>query len=257
MSLQSKLSNLGVNCVFLKIISFLCLFFISIHAEASWQKLAAGIEYQDLGGNLLTPWSHIYAFRVDLRENQFGLIKAQSLGLKNASSAQFAERSQALISINGGFFDHDFNPLGLRINEGKIENPIKSISWWGVFTIKNNKAKIFSLSQFNPSKKIDFAIQAGPRLLVNNRIPPLKAGDADRTALGITADNRVIIVVTSNAAMSTSKLAYLLRSKPLSCVDAINLDGGSSSQLYAHLGSFLLNARGFSHVSDAVVVKSK
>jgi exopolysaccharide biosynthesis protein len=55
--------------------------------------------------------------------------------------------------------------------------------------------------------------------------------------------------------MTTKTLAKMMRSPPLSCTDAINLDGGSSSQLFAHINSFHLNVHGFSNVSDAIIVK--
>jgi len=57
--------------------------------------------------------------------------------------------------------------------------------------------------------------------------------------------------------MTTEELARLLKASPLNCTDAINLDGGSSSQLYAHINSFHLNVHGFSNVSDAIVVKKR
>jgi uncharacterized protein YigE (DUF2233 family) len=225
------------------------------YAAGNWQELSSGIEYQDLAGGILAPWSHIYAFRIDLKKNKLAIVSAKSLALKNASADQFGEQSQALLSINGGFFDHQFNPLGLRINDKKQENPLKRISWWGIFYVKNNKASISSLNRFHHDSDIEFAMQSGPRLLIKKKIPSLKPGDADRSALGITADGKVIILVSTNAAMSTNRLAHLMKAHPLSCTDAINLDGGSSSQLYAHMGSFLLNVHSFSNVSDAIIVK--
>lgn len=238
------------------VLLLVCLFipFNSYPAE-QWQKLTTGIEYQDLQGGLLSPWSHVHVFRIDLKSNQLALVSAKSLAAKNASADQFAEQSKALLGINGGFFDQQFRPLGLRINHRKLENPLKHISWWGIFYVKNKTAFISSAKRFKHEKDIEFAIQSGPRLLVNGRIPSLKIGNADRSALGITADGKVIILVSTNAAMSTRQLAKLMKSPPLSCINAINLDGGSSSQLYAHIGSFLLNVHSFSNVSDAIVVK--
>ena len=227
------------------------------HAKEGWQKLRPGIAYQDIAGGIRSPWTHIHVFRIDLNKNKLALVSAKNLGLKNASADQFAERSKALLSINGGFFDHQFNPLGLRINNKKVENPIKHISWWGIFYLKNKEAYISSLKHFNQDADIDFAIQSGPRLIIKGKIPSLKPGDADRSALGITKEGKIIILVSTNAAMSTNKLAHLLKAPPLSCVNAINLDGGSSSQLYAHIGSFLLNVHGFSNVSDAIVIKKR
>jgi uncharacterized protein YigE (DUF2233 family) len=232
------------------------MFSFASYCADHWQKLTAGVEYQDLEGSILTPWSHIYAFRIDLNQNKFASVTAKTLGLKNASADQFAQYSQALIGINGGFFDREFNPLGLRVNNKEIINPIKPISWWSVFYVKDNKAYITHTNHFYHDNQIDFAVQSGPRLLIKGRIPSLKPGIADRTALGITADGKVIILVSTNAAMTTDELAHLLKAAPLSCTDAINLDGGSSSQLYAHINSFQLNVHGFSNVSDAIVVKT-
>lgn len=256
--MSSQTNNYPENKSYLFYWLFLLLSLLtSFHAYSAgnWRELSPGIEYQDLAGRFLAPWSHIYAFRIDLNQNKLAIVSAKSLALKNASADQFAEHSQALLSINGGFFDREFNPLGLRINNKKLLNPLKRISWWGIFYVRHNKAYISSLNRFHYDRDIDFAMQSGPRLLIKRKIPSLKPGEADRSALGITADGKVIILVTTNAAMSTRKLAHLLKASPLSCVDAINLDGGSSSQLYAHIGSFQLNVHSFSHVSDAIVVK--
>lgn len=224
---------------------------------SDWRKLAPGIEYQDLDGNFLTPWSHIHAFRINLKENRLSLVTAADLSREHASVDEYAQHTNALLAINGGFFDNNYKPLGLRIYNKRQKTPLKRISWWGVFYIRNQKPYIASVNQFHHSSQIDFAIQSGPRLLVNSRIPPLKPGRAERSAIGITHDGRVIILVTDNLPLSTTELAQLMKAPPLNCQNALNLDGGSSSQLRAQLDSFQLEVHGFSNVSDAVIVKAR
>jgi uncharacterized protein YigE (DUF2233 family) len=224
------------------------------YGASQWHTVAPGIEYQDLSASLLSPWSHIHVFRISPKQNQLHLVAAESMNMTNASVDQMTEHNKALIGINAGFFDRQFHPLGLRINNKKVYNPLKPISWWGVFYMKHHKAYIASPKHFSKDSDIDFAVQSGPRLLIKGRIPSLKVGTADRTALGITKQGNIIMLVSNNAAMSTSALARLMKSAPLSCIDAINLDGGSSSQMYAHIGSFILNVHGFSNVSDAIIV---
>ena len=129
--------------------------------------------------------------------------------------------------------------------------------WWGVFYIKNKKPTIASSRQYEQDQQIDFALQSGPRLLVNGIIPALKPGLAERSALGITANNEVIIIVTENSPMTTTALAEMMQSSPLDCKEALNLDGGSSSQLKAEIGSFQINVHSFANVSDAIVVKPR
>ncbi|WP_235659328.1 phosphodiester glycosidase family protein [Legionella maceachernii] len=226
-----------------------------IYCAEDWRTLAPGIEYQDLDGNFLTPWSHIHAFRIDLKENELSLISAKELSREHASVDEYAQHSNALLAINGGFFDNNYKPLGLRIYDKRQHSPAKNISWWGIFYIKNQKAYLTNISQYRPSSQIDFAIQSGPRLLINNRIPPLKPGRAERSALCITHDGRVILLVTDNLPLSTTELAQIMKAQPLNCENALNLDGGSSSQLHAKVGSFQLEVHGFSNVSDAVIVR--
>ncbi|MBA2655493.1 MAG: phosphodiester glycosidase family protein [Tatlockia sp.] len=238
-------------------IASLLLFFTNLsNAESSWRTLAPGIEYQDLDSSFLTPWSHVHVFRINLKENKLSLVSAKDLAREHASIEEYAEFSKALIAVNGGFFDSNYKPLGLRIYDKHQKNPAKNISWWGVFYVKEQKPHLLSFSQYTPDRQIEFAIQSGPRLLINNRIPPLKPGRAERSALGITHDGRVIILVTDNMPLSTTELAQLMKAQPLNCENALNLDGGSSSQLRAHLNSFQLDVHGFSNVSDAVIVKS-
>ncbi|MFC3907904.1 phosphodiester glycosidase family protein [Legionella dresdenensis] len=223
-------------------------------AATSWRTLSKGLEYRDIDRSYITPWSHIHTFRIDLNANKLSSIMAKDLALKHASADEYAKHSKALISINGGFFDEEFHPLGLRITDSHLQSPMKQISWWGVFYTRNNKAHVVAARQFKRDKQINFAIQSGPRLLINGRIPPLKPGRAERSALGVTADGKVILLVTDNSPLSTTELAQIMKAAPLNCMNAINLDGGSSSQLRAQIDKFHLNVHGFSNVSDAVVV---
>jgi uncharacterized protein YigE (DUF2233 family) len=233
-------------------------FFFTLPAVADdWKPLAPGIDYIDLENSLLTPWSHIHVFRVDLKQNNLDLVMAKALSQRHASVNEFALFSKALISINGGFFDRNYQPLGLRISHQKQHSPLKRISWWGIFYIKENRPYLTRLSQYDTSQTVDFAVQSGPRLIINNRIPSLKNGLAERSALGITPDKRVIILVTENNPVTTTTLAHVMQSSPLHCTHAMNLDGGSSSQLFAKMGYFNVNVHGLSNITDAIVVKPK
>lgn len=224
---------------------------------ASWKTIANGVEYQDIAKSLLTPWSHIHTFRIDLNLNKLSIIAAKNLGKELTSVDEVADKTQSILAINAGFFDDRFQPLGLRVSQFQQLKPLKNISWWGVFSIQHNTAKISSFRNFNKSSSTEFAIQAGPRLLVGGMIPKLKAGSAQRTAIGIQNNHTIIILVTDNAPLSTQDLAELMNAPPLSCTDAINLDGGSSTQLYANLRDTPLTVHGFANIPDAIVVLPK
>lgn len=240
-----------------KIIIIFIGFYLQTSMALSWTKIAPGIEYQDLNTQSLTNWSHIHVFRIDLKYNKLRIAMARDLNHEHAYASEFAEHTHALLAINGGFFDKKFNSLGLRISQHKQLNPLKYISWWGVFYIKDNTPHLSNVHDFNNTQNLDFAIQTGPRLLVKGHIPSLKPGFAERSALGITQDGRVIILATENLPMSTSWLAERMKASPLNCTDALNLDGGSSTQMYAHVDAFKINVPSFASVSDAIVVSAK
>ena len=224
--------------------------------KAQWQQLQTGIEYYHFVPDNAVLWSHIQAFRIDPKQYHFQLVFAQDQHLTNSSVKTLSESQQALIGINGGFFSTDFGPIGLRISNGKLRSPLKAISWWGIFYLQGGVPHIDSQSQFKYRPNIEFALQSGPRLLIDSKIPKLKIGVAQRTALGITRQGKIVIMVTQNYPMTTQDLALTMRDI-LECTDALNLDGGSSTQLYAKIGAFNLLIPGYSNIADALVVTPK
>lgn len=227
-------------------------------APTTWQPLAEGLSYTKLP---LENTGQLHAFQIDLHHYQMDLALAADNSLSAEFVAKLAEKNQAILGINGGFFSPESQPLGLRIQQGKQRNPLKNITWWGIFYIDNNQAHIVAPAQFHAHSTISMAVQSGPRLIVDGTTPSLKGNIAERSALCITPEGQVIIAITEYAAITTTELAKLLM-KPLTagglnCRDALNLDGGSSSQLYAHIRGFYLNITNFNRVTDAVIVKAR
>lgn len=225
-------------------------------ASAAWRTLAPGIEYIKINAITFSRWSHIHVFRIDPKKNQLNLIMATDLGKNQAAIKDFAEKSHALIAVNGGFFDHKGLPLGLRMHRHKQQYPLKPISWWGVFYLENKKPHISAGTNY-VAHQVEFALQAGPRLIINGEIPKLKNGYAERTALGIDAAGNIILVVTENTPMTTTELAERMLGMPVKCTNALNLDGGSSTQIYANINGFNLFEPGFANISDSIVVTAR
>lgn len=249
--------------------SIITLFLICLFIESpalavnslAWQKLANGLDYTVIQPNPTMPLQKIHAFRIDLQKYKFTLVLAKNFNQNSVYVNNVAQGMNGLIAINGGFFSPQFKPLGLRINSGKILHPLKNTSWWGVFIIKNNNAFIVPKSAFRYSKNIEFAVQAGPRLIVNGNIPKLREKVSYRSALGITKNGKVIIAATQSLALSTQQLADIMKRTEkqggLDCYNALNLDGGSSSQLYTHVGNFNLQVQSFRPVTDVIVVTQR
>lgn len=244
--LLQQISRVG----FLILALFCCL--SCSHSAWGWEPLSPGLKYQQFKLSSINPFASIHAFDIDL-----DVLNMDFCNIDAPSTAkEGAKQTQALLAFTGAFFSTQNKPLGLRLSQGRILNKLKPISWWSVFYIHNKTPAITPSHQFVYNKMISFALQAGPRLLINKHIPQLKTGDAQRTALGIRADNHVLVVVTEHALISTLTLAQFMRDK-LNCMSAINLDGGSSSQLYVNVEGFRRHVIGLSNLPDPICVYKK
>lgn len=225
--------------------------------ETQWKNIAKGIDYTKIG----IGQGRIHAFRINPDNYDFGIVQASDSGSQRAYVKDMAKKKGALIAINGGFFTPDDKPLGLLIHKGKKLNPIKNTSWWSVFYIKKNIPYIVHTNSFKFDQKISMAVQSGPRLVVNGSIPKLKASRDERSAVCYDTKKNVIIIATENLMIKPAEFAsYLKKTQKqggLNCKTALNLDGGSSTQLYAHLKNFKLDVSGFSRVTNAVAVFPK
>ena len=236
-----------------KYYAFFLIGFLLYRLSFAWQTVAPGLNYDSHPLPAISQHSYLHVFRVNLQQNRLSLGLAQEHYVKSSLAAHLAEQKNAPLATNGGFFTPHYKLLGLRISSGQVMNPLRPISWWDVFLVRGTQAKIVLPQYFDEQSHPDFAIQAGPRLLINSKIPNLKPGFAERTALGIDNEGQVLIAVTQQAPIQTQTLARLLQ-KYYGCVNAINLDGGSSTQLYANFPHLLLNFSNLSTITDAVIV---
>lgn len=142
-----------------------------------------------------------------------------------------------MCGVNGGYFDTEFKPIGLRIADGKAFSPLRRARLiTGILLQSDRGIDVVRVGEFSRTKKIATAIQSGPFLVEDNkRIRGLNDSQlARRTFAGITTDNRALIGFCSDA--SLSGLAEILATTPIIADSkirrAMNLDGGSSSAFW-------------------------
>lgn len=214
--------------------------------KPSWQEIHSGLEYKKISSALNESTVLLHAFKIDLKK-----VSLKPLFFsKNITAKKMTQKEKTLLSVNANFFDEKDKPLGLVMIDQKIKNEFKAISWWGVFCLKNNQAKIIHSADYKAGL-CDDAIQAGPRLLVNGIIPKIKEEVSRRTAIAINKKQEIILVV-SQQPISMKAFAELFQ-KPeseggLECVHALNLDGGTSSQVFVQTEKFSLDVPGLFNV---------
>lgn len=230
-------------------------------ASLSWSALDPGLEHRKVA---FTPASGegngvIRFFRLDPKRWKLRLINARQFNRESATIKFLAQEGRARLAINGGFFGTDYKPLGLRISDSTLSNPIRKIGWWGIFAVVLGKPQLFSIRDYAPVAPPEFAVQSGPRLVVNGSIPStLKEGLDQRSGIGMTAEGLIVLAVTDNAWLTTTEFAQWMRSSEGGgCSNALNLDGGHSSQLFYSGRLSEISIENASTIVDAIGVYPK
>jgi Phosphodiester glycosidase len=218
-------------------------------AAVMWDPVGAGAEHL-----------HVAEDGVDAELLRFDLARFRPevmvLGAdRPRTAAALREETGAAAAVNGGFFDEDWRPLGLRITSGKVVIGLRPRVDWGVLILRLGRARIMHSREFRADPAIEQAIQVGPRLLVDGQPVRLKPQAARRTAVAIDRDGRFLTLVATYAAADAQRLARLLAR--LGFDSALLFDGGPSSQLSAALGALRLDLRGGYAVPDVLLVRPR
>ncbi len=148
--------------------------------------------------------------------------------------AEAVKSGGCVAGVNGGYFDAEFQPIGLRIIKGKTISLLKRAKLLtGVLEVTPHQSKIVRSSEFSMKQKLLSAIQCGPFLVdADRRVRGLNdSRPARRTFALITRGNRAALGVCSE--ITLAQLAEILATLPLiddlKTARALNLDGGSST----------------------------
>jgi exopolysaccharide biosynthesis protein len=147
------------------------------------------------------------------------------------------KRENCVCGVNGGYFDTEFKPLGLRVADGTIFSPLRRARLiTGILLQSDRGIDVVRAGEFFRTKKIIAAVQSGPFLVEGSkRIRSLNDSQlARRTFAGIATNDHVLLGVCSD--VSLAELANILATAPIAADlkirRAMNLDGGSSSAFW-------------------------
>ncbi|MDO8462268.1 MAG: phosphodiester glycosidase family protein [Deltaproteobacteria bacterium] len=219
-------------------------------AAPIWQMVEPGLEETQMEtkpGEFNTPF-RLHAFRIDPTQFRLDLVFANSYGTPSASVRDLAQKSNALLMINSSFFDENGKPLGLLVQNKTLLQPVRDTEW-GLFFIEAGRPFIVHRKDFAYRPTIEMALQTGPRLITEGKIPRFKdAIPSRRSLVGITRDGKIIFAVTGVTIATTNDLARLVMRKEsrggLGLRYALNLDGGGSSQLVLFTPSLTVHYKG-------------
>lgn len=155
-----------------------------------------------------------------------------------------------VFAMNGGMFGDDYSPIGLYIEKGRelravnttdapagvrpVPNFYKKPN--GIFYVGPNGAGVIETGRFLDERPAaDFATQSGPLLVIDGAIhPAFIVGSSDRkrrNGIGVCSNGAVRLAI-SEAVVNFHDFARYFRDH-LGCQNALFLDGGRASGLYA------------------------
>jgi uncharacterized protein YigE (DUF2233 family) len=202
-------------------------------AKAQFVEREPGLEYSEfrISKGLLS--SELVVLRIDPKKFD---VKAVKLSSPSTAKAVVTE-SDSIAAINANFFGTDLQALGLIISNSKQLHGIQSggRTLTGIFYIESGIPKIVHRESFKSTSEVSQAIQAGPRLISDRKsvfIP--EDHSTRRSAVGIDGKGNVLLVTSKDRfpGLMLKELQQFLMGKELDLVDAVNLDGGGSSQLF-------------------------
>lgn len=151
--------------------------------------------------------------------------------------AAVMNREKCVSGVNGGYFDEQFRPIGLRIANEKMVAPLRRARLiTGVLLASSRGAQIVRAREFSRRQNIAAAIQCGPFLVdASGPVRGLNNSQQARRTFAATATNQHALVGVSSE-VSLGQLAAILATTSITAdfkiERAMNLDGGSSSAFW-------------------------
>ncbi len=194
-----------------------------------------------------------HAFKIDLDVAELRLIPAGDPPLRRTVE-QIVAPYPVVVAANASFFDTEGRTMGLAVDEGRVMARSNRRAW-GALVIDGTQGQIMLGADIQNPLDHRLIVQGIPRLLVGGKVLQLKPQIAERTA--VCAGGNLVVLVVSTRVEATA-FARFLADPPdrggLGCWDALNLDGGPSTQLVVRLPGLALSLPGGWGVPNALVV---
>ena len=208
----------------------------------NWSPIRPKLLFGKVGLRSYNPLLKSELFLIRFHPQDFELSVALAKDLTSNPTTNIKElvrKSSGVAGINASFFDQNRKPLGLIVSNnstpiGVIQLGGKLLT--GIFQVKEGHPSIVHRSEYSP-EKVTLAIQAGPRLIAKKSLMKFSENEpySRRSGIALTSTGEIILYATAvrfpGASLSDIQIALLNLGIPVT--DALNFDGGGSSQMFA------------------------
>jgi len=202
-----------------------------------------------------TPSLEVHLLRLDRKRTTLRVIDFP----QETNVARGLAAAGALAGVNGGYFHPDRRPLGLVVSDGRHLHRLETSKLLsGLLVVTPKRAMLLRRGEYKEGPNTRQALQAGPFLVDHGRtVAGLNATRAaERTVLLADRDGVAALLVTQPVTLA--QLGEILATPGLfpglRIERALNLDGGSSTALWADAHPRAYSRPEWKRVRNAVAV---
>lgn len=158
------------------------------------------------------------------------------------SLAELLAANGAFAGVNASYFHDTFVPLGLVISNGQPLHAFEKAKLLsGILAVRKGKIELVRSGAYKAGPEVTEAVQSGPWLVAGGA--PVAGLDATRvarrTVVATDGKNRWAVITTGPLTLADTARTLTLKdlAGPWAIAEALNLDGGGSTSLFASDGS--------------------
>lgn len=214
-------------------------------ALAQWADVSEGVAYQ----RFVRGTMDAHVVRIEVRNPKLRLLASRE-GDRGLTVTEFAKKNDAIVAINGDYFDKAMHTIGLSMGPcGVVDQPQEEIRRQAVVAIGKRRATIYeprTPATRKPRRWMNGAVSGWPmivrecRALTAKELPGsdhFTRAPHPRTAVGMSRDGKTMYLVVADGrregvpGLTLAELGAFLHDE-LGVCSAVNLDGGGSSAMW-------------------------
>lgn len=223
--------------------------FVRVSAAPVWSELSSGLSLQSgalrsfrSAAPSIPPGSTLTILRVNLRTARVEVVNPlhEFEQTSTFSLEALANKRHPIALLNAGPTRSFQLPLpsGLVRESGRTTSTLNLSSTGGVLCVRDRQAGIVPVTLSTPANSFSncqYAVQAGPMLIddgrLSSQLQDRSGKPVNRSAVAIDEDRNVLLIATDGASLYDLARVLVDASNGLKIVDALALDGSTSSGL--------------------------
>jgi uncharacterized protein YigE (DUF2233 family) len=231
----------------------------SVPHDTGWQTIEPGVEYRELMIEQGDRSDRLRLARIDPALTRLRVLYDPE---RPRRVSAWLSESQALVAVNGNFFDPQNHALGLVIQDGQQRDGIAYEGFGGMLAVSGDEVRVrWNAQEPYGGEPLTYALQNFPMLVLPGGSPNPDIDDdgraSPRTAVAQDRSGHILFVTSPLPTFTLAEFGQWLAASDLDLEAALNLDGGTSSGLVLRSGNRDLGTDSWVEVPNVIVVEKR